>query len=345
MQQMKRIVLWSFAVALLLLAAFVVRHALLLIYVSCIFAVVLTPAVNYIHGLKIGGWRPSRGAAILLIALAAGAVALLIALFAFPPLFSQAREFLRQLPALVGRLRSRFSSVPVLSEIDPNALSGYLTSHAKTIASLFATLAGAIVSAVTIFVLTAYLILDGKRAFQWFISLFPPDSAQRLEPALRRAGYRMRRWLTGQAMLMLILGSASAVAFGAMRIPFFYLLALFAGAANIIPFLGPILTVVLASLFAVVDSPWKVLGVLIFYLVYQQVENAFLTPRIMQAQVKLSPAAVLAALVIGEELAGILGALVAVPTAVLCSVLLDEYVVHDGQAQEAHTGGRRKAER
>jgi predicted PurR-regulated permease PerM len=69
--------------------------------------------------------------------------------------------------------------------------------------------------------------------------------------------------------------------------------------------------------------------VLIFYFVYQQVENALLTPRIMQAQVQLSPAAVLAALLIGEELAGILGTLVAVPTAVLCSVLVDEYVADE----------------
>ena len=160
------------------------------------------------------------------------------------------------------------------------------------------------------------------------MSLFPVQHRDRLETALLRAAERMRRWLWGQMILMLILGSASAITFGSMGLRFFYLLALFAGLANIIPLLGPIATVIVAALIAAIDSPWKVLGVLIFYLVYQQVENAFLTPRIMQSQVQLPASAVVVALLIGGELAGAIGALVAVPTAVLCSVLIDEYLVH-----------------
>jgi predicted PurR-regulated permease PerM len=148
---------------------------------------------------------------------------------------------------------------------------------------------------------------------------------------LHRAGERMRKWLWGQAILMLILGSASFITFGSMGLMFFYLLALFAGLANIIPLLGPIATVIVAALVAAIDSPWKVLGVLVFYLVYQQIENAFLTPRIMQSQVQLPPSAVVVALLVGGELAGAIGALVAVPTAVLCSVLIDEYLVHDSK--------------
>jgi predicted PurR-regulated permease PerM len=137
----------------------------------------------------------------------------------------------------------------------------------------------------------------------------------------------MRKWMIGQALLMLIIGSASAVALGFMRVRYFILLAAIAGLANIIPFLGAILTVILASLAAAMDSTLKVLGVLIFYFVYMQVENAYLTPRIMESQVGLSSTAVLVALLIGDEFAGVAGALVAVPTAVLVSVLLNEYVV------------------
>jgi predicted PurR-regulated permease PerM len=138
----------------------------------------------------------------------------------------------------------------------------------------------------------------------------------------------MRGWLVGQAMLMLILGSSSAVAFGLLGVRYFYLLAVFAGVANIIPQLGPILTVVIAGLVAAIDSFPKFLGVVIFYLAYQQVENAFLTPRIMKRQEELSSTAVIVALLIGGELAGIPGALVSVPSAVLVAELIDEYLVH-----------------
>ena len=125
---------------------------------------------------------------------------------------------------------------------------------------------------------------------------------------------------------MLILGFASAIAFGLIGIRYFYLLAVFAGVANIIPLLGPVLSFVLATLIALTDSLWKVLGVLIFYVAYQQVENAFLTPRIMKSQVNLSPSAVLVALLIGGELAGVMGALVAIPSAILFTEIINEYV-------------------
>jgi predicted PurR-regulated permease PerM len=116
--------------------------------------------------------------------------------------------------------------------------------------------------------------------------------------------------------------------FGLLGVRYFYLLAVFAGLANIIPLLGPILTVVFAGLVAALDSWGKLIGVLIFYFVYQQVENALLTPRIMKSQVRLSSTAVLAGLLIGGELAGIPGALVAVPSTVLVTALVREYVAH-----------------
>jgi predicted PurR-regulated permease PerM len=85
---------------------------------------------------------------------------------------------------------------------------------------------------------------------------------------------------------------------------------------------------VLAGLIAATDSLWKILGVLPFYLVYQQIENALLTTRIMKSQVKLCSSAVFVALLVGGEFAGLVGALVAVPSAVLVSALIGEYFVN-----------------
>ncbi|MGI9071668.1 MAG: AI-2E family transporter [Bryobacteraceae bacterium] len=321
----------GFATSLLLCVAYLARQALLVIYVSTVFAVVLSPAVNRVHRLGIWRWHPSRGAAILLFCFGIAVIVALLCVFALPPVISEVQQLATQLPELLGKLRTRFRSTPVLGSLDIDTISSYVGSHVGKIARLFAGFADAIVSLITASILTAYLILDGKRVLSWFMSLFPVESRNRLETVLHRAGERMRKWLWGQAILMLILGSASFITFGSMSLRFFYLLALFAGLANIIPLLGPIATVIVAALIAAIDSPWKVLGVLIFYLVYQQIENAFLTPRIMQSQVQLPPSAVVVALLIGGELAGAVGALVAVPTAVLCSVLIDEYFVHDSK--------------
>lgn len=136
----------------------------------------------------------------------------------------------------------------------------------------------------------------------------------------------MQRWLYGQLALMLILGSASAVVFGFLGIRYFYALAVFAGVANFVPILGPIATVLVAGVVAALDSWTKVLGVVIFYAVYQQVENAYLTPKIMRKAVDLPGVAVIVALTIGGELAGLLGAIVAVPTAALTATVLNEYL-------------------
>lgn len=330
-----QLVLLSFAIGLLLALAYAVRNAVLVIYASAVFAVVLTPAVNSVHRMSFLGWRPSRGAAILIILTAIVAALVLLFVFAIPPIASDVADLATQLPKRLDRLRDRMSSVPILQSVNLSGLERYFGTLASGVASLVTNTTQAIVSAAAIVTLTAYLILDGNRAFNWLISLFPKNVAERLRQTLLRAGARMRRWLIGQAILMLILGCASAVTFGLIGVRYFYLLAVFAGVANIIPLLGPILTFVLASLVALMDSLWKVLGVFLFYVIYQQVENAFLTPRIMKAQVELSPSAVLVALLIGGELAGVIGALIAVPSAVLFSEIISEYVATRDRSPEA----------
>jgi predicted PurR-regulated permease PerM len=331
----KQLIILSFAIAVLLSAAYVARHALLLIYISCIFAVVLDPAVRWVCELKIGRWHPNRGLAIVFIALAIAAVTAVIALFAFPAILTQLKDADTQLPDLLDRLQRRFGPRSLIARLNMHSISSYLTDHMAAVASIFGTIAGAVSSTATVVLLTAYLTLDSTRILRWSMSLLPPHIAKRLQKALHRAGFRIRRWITGQLMLMLILGSASAITFGAMGLRFFYLLALFAGLANFVPFLGPLATVVVAGSVAAVDSLWKALGVLIFYAVYQQVESAFLTPRIMQRQVKVSPSAVIVALLLGGALAGIPGAMVAVPSAVLVSVLITEYLIQPAQDERA----------
>ena len=170
-------------------------------------------------------------------------------------------------------------------------------------------------------------MLEGDEAYKFFLSLFKPASRQRLDITLRKAEVKMSKWLLGQGLLMLILGVASTVVFAILHVRYFFLLGVLMGLLNIIPIAGGVITIVLVAIVAAIDSWTKMAGVLIFYLIYVNIENAFLTPRIMKSSVDLMGLTVLVALLIGTALAGIVGALVAVPTAALIAVLLEEYAV------------------
>ncbi len=99
------------------------------------------------------------------------------------------------------------------------------------------------------------------------------------------------------------------------------------GLFNIIPIAGGVITIIIAAGVAALDSWTKMAAVLLFYIIYVNIENAVLTPRIMRSSVNLMGLTVLVALLLGTALAGIVGALVAVPTAALITVLLEEYAV------------------
>jgi len=178
------------------------------------------------------------------------------------------------------------------------------------------------------FILTIYFILEGDHAYRWFLSFFPPEKRARLDRTLQRAEVRMGKWLLGQGSLMLILGVASTIVYLSLHVRYAYALGVMTGLLNIIPVLGAAICIGLALMVAAIDSWGSTLGVAIFYLIYLQVENSYLTPRIMRNRVNLPGLAILVALVIGSALAGILGAMVSVPTAVLVAELLDEYLVH-----------------
>jgi predicted PurR-regulated permease PerM len=317
-------VLLGFALAVSLVLAWFIRHALLIIYVSAVFAVVLKPAVNRLHHTRVFGWRPGRGIALLLLVILLCSVLGGIIAIAAPSIASDVSDFAATMTKQMGNLQNRLRSLPLFRNIKVSNLQSQV---AAALGKVIPAISGATLDIITGLLLTAYFILDGRELLERVLRVIPSAKRARAGATLNRAGRRMRHWLAGQAMLMAILGTSSGVTFGLMRLPYFYLLALFAAVANLVPLLGPLATVILAGAVAATQSGWDVLGVLIFYFVYQQVENAFLTPNIMKAEVQLPSSVVIVALLIGSELGGIPGALIAVPSAVLVAELAGEYLV------------------
>ncbi len=324
-------IVFTFALAIGLYLAWFVRDVLVILYVSALFAVVLMPVVAGIMKMRIGKWQPGRGMAILILFLAVAGFATLFSIFALPPVIHDIREFINELPTRGPQLLSRIRRVPFMQHVDIAALNAKLQDFATNFATyLLLSIrhwASKLFDVITTIILTVYFMLEGDAAYRWALSFFPVGMRQRLDVTLARAETRMGKWLLGQGTLMLILGMSSTILFVTLDIRYAYALGVLMGLFNIIPIAGAVITVTLVILVAAIDSWGRVLGVAIFYAIYAQLETSFLTPRIMRSSVDLPGLAVIVALLLGAAYDGIVGAMVAVPTAVLVAVLLEEYAV------------------
>jgi len=327
-------ILFAFGAVLALALAWRLRDVLVLIYVSALFAVVLTPVVDSIVMFEIrGGRRITRAPAIALLL---GAVFLVLGLlfaFSLPPVIRDMHQFGEDLPARIPGIVARLKHLPMANKLGLDSISvaqkgeGAASATAKYLFASFPTLLGGLFDLLTAVILCVYFMIEGNQAYQWFMSLFPVLDRLRLAVTLEKAEIRMSKWLFGQGLLMLILAVCSIIAFGLLHVRYFFLLGVLMGLMNIIPIAGGVITILIVGLVAALDSWSKMAGVFAFYLIYVNIENAYLTPRIMRSSVNLMGLTVLIALIAGTALAGVVGALVAVPTAALISVLIQEYFV------------------
>src|ERR1017187_4026936 len=327
-------ILFAFGVVIVLALAWRLREVLTLIYVSGLFAVVLMPVVRAIMLFEVrGGRHIPRG---LAIALLLSSVFLVLAGFltiGLPPVIHDIHQFATDLPARIPSILARLKRLPMADTLGVDSVTqkaeNALSTTAQYLLASFPNWMGRILDLLTAIILCVYFMLEGDHAYQWFMSLFSVEKRLRLAVTLEKAEIRMSRWLFGQGLLMLILGVCSTIVFGLLHVRYFFLLGVLMGLMNIIPIAGGVVTIALVGAVAALDSFGKMTGVFVFYLIYVNVENAYLTPRIMRSSVDLLGLAVLIALIAGVALAGVVGALVAVPTAALIAVLMDEYMVQD----------------
>jgi predicted PurR-regulated permease PerM len=325
-------IVFAFALVLACALAWVVREVLMLLYVSALFAAVLTPVVRSTSRLRIGRWRPFKGYAVLFLLLAIAGAVTAFGFLALPPVVRDMHQFARDLPTRLPAMLDQLRRIPFAENLDTGEIRSRLQDFASNAATyLFLSIrdwAGTVLDVAMGFILTVYFILEGDHAYAWFLSLIPPENRDRLDGALRRAKVRMDKWLLGQGSLMFILGMLSTAVYLMLGLRYAVALGVMTGLLNIIPVVGAAICVSLALMVAAIDSWGRVLGVAIFYVVYLNIENSFLTPRIMRNSVGLPGLAILVALLLGSAVGGIPGALVSVPTAVLVAVLADEYLVY-----------------
>ena len=308
-----------------------VRSALMLVYISALIAIGLSPVVNAIERKRLMRQRVPRWAAILVIYLCIIGVIVAVGILVIPPIIMQARGLAMELPRLLhqgqqwlinhGLLTREISAQEAVQQTAGS--SGAQDTIGLIIGGVIG-FVGGVFGVITMLVLTFYFLVDSSGLVTVFNRLFPREKRAQVEDACRRVTNKVSAWLGGQLLLGGIIGSTAAVGLGLMGVPFFYVLALIAGLGEMIPIVGPILSAVPAIAVALSVKPTLALGVIAFFFAQQQLENHLLVPKIMQRQVGISPVFVIVALLIGGSLLGVIGAILAVPTAAILQVLFEE---------------------
>ena len=206
---------------------------------------------------------------------------------------------------------------------------GGATAAVSTVFGAVRNVLGGVFALVTVVLLTFYMLVDSREIFSFFVRLFPRHHRAQVASISATVTAKVSAWLGGQLLLAFIIGTTSAIGLGLMGVPYFYVLALISAVGEMIPMIGPILSAIPAILVAVTVSPGLAIGVLVFFVLQQQLENTVLVPKIMGRQVGLSPVTVILSLAIGGELLGVVGAILSVPTAAIIQVLVEELVPRD----------------
>lgn len=281
----------------------------LLFIAAAFLAVALDPAVRWLEARRV-----RRGFAAPLVVFV-----VLTALAAFLYVGGSALVAQGQLLGdRLGELRAelaRYVPAPVLERIQQSG--GAWPDAGSMAASMVRALTNAILSIAVAFVLTIYLLLDGRRTFEWLVAFAPRDKRPRVQQTAVGAHKAVLAYMRGNIITSAISAICTYVAFELMGIPAALLLALLAGIFDFIPVVGIILTAVPSVALALTVSPWTAIGAALFTILYNVVENYYISPKVYGHELRLSDLAVLAAFAAGAELGGVIGALIALPIAAM----------------------------
>jgi len=255
---------------------------------------------------------------------------ILIGLLVLPPLVEQATALWNHLPAYFDRfqhllLRYNLTTHRVtIQEAVQNAPAGTGGNAVGTVLGALWGLVGGIFGVISILILSFYLLVEAESLFHYLIRFVPESRRPIVATASREAVTKVSAWLRAQLILACVMGTFAAVGLAFMGEPYFYVVALIAAVGETIPVIGPIIGGITAFIVAIGVSTKLALTVGVYFLVLHQLEANILVPKIMERRVGVSPVAVMVALLIGGALMGVVGAILAIPTAAILAVIVDE---------------------
>ena len=334
------------AVGIALYVIWISRQVISWILVALFLALALNPAVDWLQR----NYVRRRGLAVAIAYLAALLAAAGIAAAFVPTLVDQVRNFADAVPGYVddltkgrgrlGFLETKYHIVEKVRDAIQEGNAGRLLGATGTAISVTKSVITAIVALVTILFMTLFMLLEGPDWVERGFSLVPEHKQTRWRAVGREVYRTIGGYVTGNLLISLIAGISSGILLFVVGVPYAVALGLLVALLDLIPLAGATLAAILVTLVAFAASGLTAgIVVLVFFVVYQQLENHVIQPVVYGRTVQLSPLAVLIAVLIGAQVAGILGALGAIPIAGTIQVLLVDWQRHRrGQAVEMPAG-------
>lgn len=333
-----------FTIGVLILIWFVgqITSVIVRLLLAVILAAGMKPLVDRLTARELrrqGRWTPPRGlivlvvyvAMIVLVSVAGGLIVqvvvveiqnLIVGVPVYAPrIVDRVNEILDLVPG--GReMVADFDIAGQLSALVSRLLGAF--SQALLVFQYVLSLFSGLLDVLMILLMALYITTDGPRIGRYLLAFLPADRHTQAARVTERIFVRLGGWVIGQLLLCVIIGMMSWVGLTIIGVPYVVVLALIAGIMEAVPNIGPFIAAVPAVLIAALYSPWQALFVALLYLLIQQLENYIIVPRVMSKAVELHPLAVLLALMVGGELMGVLGAVLAVPVTAAVSVIVDE---------------------
>nr|WP_211176085.1 AI-2E family transporter [Brasilonema sp. UFV-L1] len=312
-----------------------IREVLLLIFAAVVLATTLNRLARRFQrsGMK-------RGIGVFLSVTLFIALVVFFFLLVVPPFAVEFQAVTKQVPqglelfnSWLDQLKNRIPSQLTPYVPDLNSLIKQAQPFInRAVGSSLALVSGSLEvlgKTLLVLVLTGMFLVDPSAYRKVFVRLFPSFYRRRVDGILDKCEVSLEGWVTGAFIGIGVVGLMSVIGLSILRVRSALALGILAGFLNLIPNLGPIMSVVPAMAIALLDAPWKAVAVLILYVVIQQIESNFITPIVMAHQVSLLPAITLIAQLFFVTFFGVLGLFLALPLTVVAKIWLQEVLIKD----------------
>ena len=301
---------------------------------ALLIALVLAPAVDFLVGLGL-----PRSLALVAVVLGVVVAFGLLGYIVVPLLLDQGGEFVKRAPGVARRVQEYAQAMgeryPALggsgsggvASLDLTEAVQQVIQRAGELWRITTRGAGLLLQALGAVVMALYMVANPRPLLNGILALFPLDRRGRVEEILDLIRRRVSGWILGQLAAMALIFALTWISLVILGVEFAFTFAVLTGVLEIVPFFGPIIAAVPPILVAFVDSPTKALLVVVVYVVIHQVEAHVVSPMVMARSVRLHPVVVILAVLAMGDLLGLAGIILAVPTAAVVTVLLDELYV------------------
>ena len=328
-------------VGLALLLVYQAWRVLTWILIAGVLAAALNPAVEAFErrGLR-RGWAASVVFGLALIAFT------VIGYLVIPSLVSQVTNFVNAVPGFIddvtagrgplGFLQDRYEIVDrIRAAIEKQGVGGVLGLSQPALDAVRSVVT-AVAGVVTIIFLTFFMLLEGPRTIAMLLGLLPEEARPRFERVGRDIYRSISGYVTGNLAISVVAGTLATAVLFAVGSDYAIALGLVVAVLDLVPLAGATIAAVIASTVVAIETDWvRTLIVIAFFIAYQQFENQILQPLVYGRTVQLSPLVVLCAVLIGAQLAGIFGALIAIPVAGSLLAVAREALAYRREVSEA----------